>query len=104
MSLPRLWKRGDPLCPADARYIGRGSPWGNPLKVGVHGSRLQVVRLYEAEVLPLLDLEPLRGHDLVCHCVPQLCHGHPILFALYGREATLGVWPRFTDDRQGSLL
>lgn len=27
-------------------YIGRGSVWGNPFKIGIHGNREKVIALY----------------------------------------------------------
>ena len=71
--------------PAGAVYIGRGSPWGNPFKIGEHGSRDAVCDRFEREVLPTLDLEPLRGKHLVCWCKPARCHGDAILRALKAR-------------------
>jgi hypothetical protein len=73
-------KRG--AYPKDAVYIGRGSPYGNPFIIGVHGGRDEVIRRYECEVLPNLDIEPLRGKNLVCYCAPLRCHGDSILAAL----------------------
>ena len=60
-------------------YIGRGSPWGNPYKIGQHGNREQVIALFEKHTLPYLDLSALVGKDLACYCAPQRCHGHSIL-------------------------
>jgi hypothetical protein len=65
--------------PSDAVYIGRGSPWGNPFVIGKHGDRAEVIRRFECEVLPNLDVSSLRGKDLVCFCKPQACHGDAIL-------------------------
>jgi hypothetical protein len=65
--------------PAGAVYIGRGSPWGNPFVIGKDGTRDEVCDRFEKEVLPYLDVEPLRGKDLVCFCAPKRCHGHSIL-------------------------
>lgn len=65
--------------PPDAIYVGRGSPWGNPFKIGESGSRDEVIARFEAEILPLLDLAPLRGKDLVCFCAPLPCHGDVLL-------------------------
>lgn len=72
--------------PADAVYIGRGSPWGNPFPITRTVSRDEVCDRYEEEILPHLDLEPLRGKDLVCFCKPQRCHGDSILRALDTRK------------------
>ncbi len=60
-------------------YIGRGSPWGNPFKIGEHGDRNEVCDRFEREVLPTLDVSKLRGKDLVCFCAPYRCHGDAIL-------------------------
>jgi hypothetical protein len=60
--------------PKDAVYVGRGSEWGNPFVIGTHGTRGEVIRRFCEEVLPYLDLKPLRGKDLVCYCKPQACH------------------------------
>jgi hypothetical protein len=68
--------------PNDAVYIGRGSPWGNPFVIGRDGDRNEVCDRFERETLPTLDLEPLRGKDLVCWCKPARCHGDIILAAL----------------------
>jgi len=60
-------------------YIGRGSPWGNPFRIGEHGTRDKVCNRFEREVLPTLDVEPLRGRVLVCFCKPLRCHGDAII-------------------------
>lgn len=72
--------------PKDAVYIGRGSPWGNPFVIGRHGDRDEVCDRFETETLPYLDLEPLRGKDLVCWCKPARCHGDSIIAALRARK------------------
>ena len=64
---------------ANTVYIGRGSPWGNPFVIGKHGDRDEVCDRFEREVLPGLDVEPLRGKDLGCYCAPLRCHGDSIL-------------------------
>lgn len=60
-------------------YIGRGSPYGNPFKIGVHGSREEVITKYRKWALtqPALlgTIEALRGKRLGCWCKPQACHG-----------------------------
>lgn len=60
--------------PADAVYVGRGSPWGNPFIAGEHGTRRQVIQMFAEEILPGLDLEELIDRDLVCWCWPKPCH------------------------------
>lgn len=77
--MARVHNKRAGTAPSDAVYIGRGSPWGNPFVIGTHGNRDEVCDRFEAEVLPMLDLEPLRGKDLVCWCKPARCHGDAIL-------------------------
>ena len=78
---PRLYNRHHRDAPSDAVYIGRGSPWGNPFRIGVHGNRAEVIERFRCETLPTLDLQPLRGKSLVCYCAPLPCHGDVLLQA-----------------------
>lgn len=61
-------------------YIGRGSKWGNPYKIGKDGTRFEVVEKYREYVLNnpdlLNSLHELKGKTLGCYCAPKLCHGH----------------------------
>lgn len=81
---PRVWNRRDPAAPLDAVYIGRGSKWGNPHKVGHctrcarHHSRNEAITLFVLSVTPALEAaarRELRGRHLVCFCAPLSCHG-----------------------------
>lgn len=65
--------------PPNAKYIGRGSPYGNPFRIGLHGTRENCIERFKCEVLPTLDVSDLAGYDLMCHCYPLACHGDPIL-------------------------
>jgi hypothetical protein len=60
-------------------YIGRGSKWGNPFRIGAHGTREQVIDLYEQWLLDQPDLlaalGELTGLVLGCWCAPRRCHG-----------------------------
>ena len=85
---PMVHNKRAGTAPKDAVYIGRGSPWGNPFVIGRHGDRNEVCDRFEQEVLPCLDLEPLRGKHLVCWCKPARCHGDSILAALKARNPT----------------
>ena len=64
-------------------YIGRPSKWGNPFKIGIHGTREEVVHLFEEWLLMesdiIEDIEELKGKNLVCFCAPKLCHGDILL-------------------------
>jgi hypothetical protein len=67
-----------------AVYIGRGSKWGNPFKIGADGTRDEVIAKF-AEYIdnhPALMAEArteLKGKDLVCFCKPLACHGDILL-------------------------
>jgi len=78
-SEPFLWNRAAGDYPPGAVYIGRGTPYGNRFVIGQDGDREEVVRRFECEVLPTLDVSDLRGKHLVCSCVPKACHGRPIM-------------------------
>jgi len=65
-------------------YIGRGSPWGNPFRIGPDGTRDEVIRKYRDWVLNSNDADALwirehvtelKGKTLGCYCAPQPCHG-----------------------------
>ena len=77
--------------PPGAVYIGRfnrkyglaASVWANPFKVGLAGSRGDVIVQYRRWLCDQPDLmarlPELRGHDLVCWCAPHPCHGDVLL-------------------------
>lgn len=60
-------------------YIGRGSKWGNPFKIGQDGTRQDVIVKYCDYVATRADLlaalPELKGKVLGCWCHPQACHG-----------------------------
>ena len=64
-------------------YIGRGSKWGNPFKIGTDGSREQVIGKYEEWIRTQPDLlnslHELRNKILGCYCVPLSCHGNILI-------------------------
>jgi hypothetical protein len=69
-------------------YIGRGSKWGNPFRIGQDGTREVVIAKYETYVLERPDLltalEELRGKRLGCYCKPMACHGDVLVRLLGG--------------------
>lgn len=82
--MPKVFNiKKDPF-PKEAKYIGRGSPYGNKYVIGKHGNRKFVCDSYEAdamndsEFLTMVRRE-LRGCDLVCYCAPLRCHGDFLL-------------------------
>ena len=60
-------------------YIGRGSKWGNPFRIGADGTRADVIRKYRDYILKRQDLlnslGELIGKRLGCYCAPLACHG-----------------------------
>lgn len=83
--------------PADAVYIGLGSRWGNPFRIGRDGDRAAFIARYERWLADqhhlLRALDELRGRDLVCFCAPRACHGDLLLrLANTTREARIAWW------------
>lgn len=83
--------------PAGSIYIGRGSKWGNPFRIGPDGDRTSVIAKYEHWLRDqhhlLRALDVLRGHDLVCWCAPAACHGDLLLrLANVTREERIAWW------------
>ena len=64
-------------------YIGRGSMWGNPFKMGSEADRERVIQAYKKYLkeailrgeISILDLKTLKGKRLGCYCKPKACHG-----------------------------
>lgn len=82
--------------PPGAIYVGRGTRWGNPFKVGDHHrligrpvrDRAEAVELYELHTGPMgsyeLEVDEVRaelaGRDLACWCPPgEPCHADVLL-------------------------
>lgn len=82
--------------PANAIYIGRSSKWGNPFRIGVHGTRRGVLARYEKWLLDqdqlLRDLDELRGKTLVCYCAPKKCHGDLLHYLANSNETDRILW------------
>ena len=60
--------------------ICRPSSWGNPFRIGVHGTREQVIdkfRLWVLQQPALIELAQahLKDRVLGCVCKPLPCHG-----------------------------
>lgn len=87
--MPKVWNKKDKNCPKNAIYVGRPSKWGNPYKIGIDGTREEVIELYKKWLSNqrYLNLEELKGKDLVCWCKPLPCHAD-ILLELANKETT----------------
>ncbi len=81
-----------------AVYIGRGSKWGNPFRIGADGDRATVIVKFECWLRDRHDLlralDELRGKNLVCYCAPAACHGDLLLRLANGSRAELIAWWR----------
>lgn len=82
---------------ANAVYIGRGSKWGNPFRIGPDGDRATVIEKYARWLRTqhhlLRSLDELRGRDLICFCAPLPCHGDLLLWlANASREERIAWW------------
>jgi hypothetical protein len=80
-----------------AIYIGRGSKWGNPFRIGVDGDRATVIAKHASWLRDqhhlLRALDELRGKDLLCFCAPAACHGDLLLrLANATREERIAWW------------
>jgi hypothetical protein len=84
--------------PASAVYIGRGSKWGNPLKIGQDGDRAAVIAKHETWLRDQHDLlrsiSELRGKDLMCFCAPVPRHGDLLLRLANGSREDMITWWR----------
>ena len=68
--------------PAGAVYIGRGSKWGNPFRIGTDGSREEVIEKsrrhlwteIQAGRVDIAALAALHCKTLGCWCAPRPCH------------------------------
>ena len=75
-------------------YIGRpmpgrpGSPFGNPFRIGEHGTRDEVIDRYRQWLLSqpklMAELESLKGRRLGCWCHPARCHGDVLVELIEG--------------------
>jgi len=78
-------------------YIGRGSKWGNPFRIGVDGSRDIVISkyieyLYDNDRL-ISDIYQLKGKNLICYCSPLACHGDVLIkLANRGKDENRNIY------------
>lgn len=90
MPAPRVYNVHHQDAPADAVYVGRGSPYGNRFVIKAHGDRDQVCNMFDREQLPDMDVSALTGKNLLCYCWPHRCHGDSILLKANFRVVVFG--------------
>lgn len=69
--------------PPGAISIMRGTVYGNPFVIGVHGTRDEVIEKYRIWAWDKIKTDPvfrrqvaeLYEQDICCCCVPAPCHG-----------------------------
>jgi hypothetical protein len=104
--MPKVWNMKSLTCPEEAIYCGRGSPWGNPYRVGEKGRRRDdVCNLFRDRILPSLDVRSLKGKDLKCFCKPHRCHCDDILIKANCTlsECSYPVCPKTCEGRSGAI-
>lgn len=70
-------------CPHGSVNIMRGTPFGNPYRVNMHGNRQTVIQKFSDYLEKRIAQDPafreqvrnLYGLDLCCVCAPLPCHG-----------------------------
>jgi hypothetical protein len=109
------WYKG--RLPADVRYVGRGTPYGNRFVMGLHGDRDQVCDMHERDLMVRLRdrrfadqmVKDLDGMHLGCHCKrrtgpPVRCHADTLLREVARRTTNPGMYraqlTRSCDDGQ----
>jgi len=63
-------------------YIGRGSIFGNPFRIGKDGNREEVIKQYEAWARQAIfhSIYNLPEDAILgCYCKPKACHGDIII-------------------------
>lgn len=62
--------------------VAAPSMYANPFVIGIHGTRHEVVAMYErharSSLALLAAIKKLRGLTLGCHCTPLECHADVI--------------------------
>jgi len=88
-----------------AFYVGRGSPWGNPYRVGSDFSRDEAVAMFLHDLMTMPAdkrvawLMPIAaalrdGKTLRCFCAPRLCHAMVLAGWVRGHQEFSEFWKR----------
>lgn len=79
-------------------YIARPSEWGNPFKIGIDGTRKEVIEKYRVWLLQqphlMVKIADLHGKTLGCWCRPYFCHGDVLL------EIAEQEWNKKNENRE----
>lgn len=77
--------------PANTVYVGRGSRWGNPYRVGtcMIPDAYAAVGVFRANLPLRFECSELRGKNLACWCaLDQPCHADVLLELANTKDAT----------------
>ena len=80
--------------PVNTVKVARPTKWGNSFRIGVDGSREEVLRKYITWVMQKLSehpyfLAPLRGKNLACFCkMTEPCHADILLELANGENSS----------------
>lgn len=77
--------------PPNTIYVGRGSRWGNPYRVGtcLIGDNEAAVMAFSANLPLKFKCDELRGKNLACWCRPdQACHADILLEIANGEPSS----------------
>ena len=83
--------------PPNTVKVARPTKWGNPFRIGIDGSREEVLRKYKAWIEQKLSEEPsflasLRGKNLACFCKEhEQCHADILLELANHVDGQIGV-------------
>ncbi len=84
--MPKTYNAAKDLLPVQHTYVDRRTAFGNRFIIGKHGNRAEVVAKHKAWVnAPEQEAfrdkirRELRGQNLVCWCVPRLCHATELM-------------------------
>lgn len=75
--------------------IDRTTEYGNPFKIGKDGNRDKVIKKFADNCPDDLDLYPLVGKRLGCHCKPLDCHGDVYVEKIHKQYGKLNVPPEW---------
>jgi hypothetical protein len=74
--------------PANTISVARPHKWGNPFRVGIHGTAEECVELFAQDIgwinsrlgFDFADIAQLRGKNLACFCkLGEPCHADVLL-------------------------
>ena len=82
--------------PANAVLVDRTTDYGNPFRIGKHGDRTMVLKLFADYASKRFAdepewLDPLVGKDLICWCAPDDCHADILLRLAHHRNVQLTI-------------